>query len=697
MKKFNKILVLLILFMVAPLIVCATEVNDSDVNTDDVTEEINVSAEEELAAPTFVSKTGNGSVRLIITNFVDGVNYEVYRSTNKNVGYVSVGITYTEEFVDPSVNVGDTYYYRIQAIKGAEFVNSAPVVVKVGLLTPSVKVVSTDKTTLTVTWTAIDGADGYEVYRATSKTGKYTKVATTKDAIFVNTKLTTGKGYYYKVRAYKKFTKVGYSALSNIVGAIPKVGITTLNGVSADYNKVKLAWNKVSGANGYTVYKLVGSKYKAIKNTTSLTYTDSKLTTGTKYTYVVRAYSLKSGKKYYGNNSNVIKVAPVPKNPNVTINNKLSRYSLTISTTKVAGATGYYFYKYNNGEYELLAKTKKLSVIDKNVQLGNEYTYKVVAYSTVKGKEYLSKETVKTEIVRPAQSTVKITRYSYENYKITNIIPEFEDTDNINVKAYVKVSDGEYELIIDQPYTEEAGRQKLDMYMQSNFVLGNTYSVKFLYSVNGIESVESNVLTFKPYLDTPSVPEFRNYNYGEILIRNTVSIEGADGYEIYASATKKGKYTKIGETNTEGIMNYNPGYNKGFYYSIRAYKVVNGVRIYSAYSPVKGYTMNLKVLTSLPVKFPLIQDSKSYVTFKSVSISKTKTENYYVTYKIKLNISKSYMRKNTKVSGKLYFYDYLKNELGYISYSFSHAKGTKKNWSKTINVRVPKNVVFVSF
>ncbi|MFT3950776.1 MAG: Ig-like domain-containing protein [Oscillospiraceae bacterium] len=55
----------------------------------------------------------------------------------------------------------------------------------------------------TVKFTKVPGATGYEIYRATSKSGTYTKVKTTTATSFTNTGLTKGKTYYYKVRTYK--------------------------------------------------------------------------------------------------------------------------------------------------------------------------------------------------------------------------------------------------------------------------------------------------------------------------------------------------------------------------------------------------------------------------------------------------------------------------------------------------------------
>ena len=56
-------------------------------------------------------------------------------------------------------------------------------------------------------WKKVKNADGYVVYRATKKNGKYKKIKTIKKAgtvRFTDKKLKKGFAYYYKVRAYRK-------------------------------------------------------------------------------------------------------------------------------------------------------------------------------------------------------------------------------------------------------------------------------------------------------------------------------------------------------------------------------------------------------------------------------------------------------------------------------------------------------------
>lgn len=53
-----------------------------------------------------------------------------------------------------------------------------------------------------ISWGKTYGATGYQVYRATSKNGKYTRVATVKTNNYTDKRIASGKTYYYKIRPY---------------------------------------------------------------------------------------------------------------------------------------------------------------------------------------------------------------------------------------------------------------------------------------------------------------------------------------------------------------------------------------------------------------------------------------------------------------------------------------------------------------
>ena len=75
-------------------------------------------------------------------------------------------------------------------------------------LTPNVSLSSTLKGKIKISWKNISSrTTGYEIYRATSKYGTYSKIKTIEDGnmtkTFTNTGIKSGKYFYYKVRAYR--------------------------------------------------------------------------------------------------------------------------------------------------------------------------------------------------------------------------------------------------------------------------------------------------------------------------------------------------------------------------------------------------------------------------------------------------------------------------------------------------------------
>ncbi|WP_081772898.1 S8 family serine peptidase [Bacillus sp. EB01] len=187
-----------------------------------------------IAAPASVkaASAGYNKVKVSWGKVSGAQGYEVYRSTSKYGTYSKIA-TLTSgtatSYTNGALNPGKTYYYKVVSYKrvdGVKVVSPYSAVVSKApvLATPTgLSVKKYSATSLKVSWKASSEATGYEVYRATSKTGKYTKVATvTKGSVtsVVNTKLTKGKTYYYKVRAVKTVSgKKYYSGYSSVGSA----------------------------------------------------------------------------------------------------------------------------------------------------------------------------------------------------------------------------------------------------------------------------------------------------------------------------------------------------------------------------------------------------------------------------------------------------------------------------------------------
>ena len=194
----------------------------------------------------------------------------------------------------------------------------------------SVKVKSNSYNSIKVSWSKQSQVTGYQIYRSTNKK-TWKKVATISKSktSYTNKKLTTGKKYYYKIRAYKKVgSKTYYSKFSKVYNATPKLSKVSITSITTSSNQAKLKWKKVSGASGYIIYRAntKNGKYKKIttKNSKTLSYTNQKLTYGKTYYYKLRAYKTVDGKKVYGAYSIIksIKIKELQITPTPTPNNE---------------------------------------------------------------------------------------------------------------------------------------------------------------------------------------------------------------------------------------------------------------------------------------------------------------------------------------------------------------------------------------
>ena len=153
---------------------------------------------------------------------------------------------------------------------------------------------------LKLSWDVSQDATGYEVYRSTSSTTGFVKIATTTTNYFTNSGLISGKAYYYQVRAYRTVDgKNGFSAFTSVLVAKAYPNQPVVH-VVAGVDKASIAWTGVPGASGYQIYRALGTTgtytwVKTITNTTTLKWTNYGMPTGKVYTYKVRAYRVVNG------------------------------------------------------------------------------------------------------------------------------------------------------------------------------------------------------------------------------------------------------------------------------------------------------------------------------------------------------------------------------------------------------------------
>lgn len=248
--------------------------------------------------------------------------------------------------------------------------------------------------TVQISWSSVDNADGYMVYRRTADSGWKKIASRVTDISYKDQKAVTGTTYYYTVKAYSyawgEMTVSSYDK-DGVAGKarLGKVKIATAN--SESYSTIRVTWNKVSGANGYKVYRSTSKdgKYAAIGSTaknSAVTFLDKKAVTGKTYYYKVRAYRNVSGKKVYGSYSATEKAKAVLSAP--TLSAGSTSKTAVLEWSKVEGADGYQVYASDsqNGTYTRIKITKGTGATDESLLTGKTRYYKVRAYRKVNGK-----------------------------------------------------------------------------------------------------------------------------------------------------------------------------------------------------------------------------------------------------------------------------------------------------------------------
>ena len=217
----------------------------------------------------------------------NATRYEVYRATSKTGTYKKVGETnYALNFIDYSDLGGTTYFYKVRGVNkaGDKGPFSSPVLFKTKLAAPKPKATALSNGNIRISWSKINGADTYTVYRRTGTSGSYQLLTTVKGTTYTNASGKAGIKYYYKVVASHSTTKVK-SVFSAATAATKRLAKPTLK-VTLSSNKPYLSWKKVSGATKYVIYRATTKNGKYAKLTT---------VTGTKY----RNATAKKGKTYY--------------------------------------------------------------------------------------------------------------------------------------------------------------------------------------------------------------------------------------------------------------------------------------------------------------------------------------------------------------------------------------------------------------
>ena len=394
------------------------------------------------------------------------------------------------------------------------------------------------------------------------------------------------------------------------------------------YGGVKLAWNKVNGAEKYRVYYKSRTGWKRMGETTSTSFIDKDVASGKSYTYTVRCISANSKRFTSGYDSKGTRATYVA-SPEIT---KLENiYGKTkITWNKVNGAEKYRVYVRRNNKWTRFCDTTSNSATDTIVTSGKTYTYTIrcINSSATKFTSGYNANGKSVEYIA-APELIKI-EGGNEGVKLTWNKP----AGSVKYRAYRKSSNGWTRL------TETANTS----YTDKSAKAGNnyTYTVRCLTSDSKrfTSGFNSNGESFK-LLTTPNVKASAN---DESVKLSWNKVNGAEKYRVYYKGSKG--WTRMVDTTSTSYIDNKVSAGKTYTYTVRC--INSSANKFTSGYDAKGVTVTTSVKPSIKLdKTSLTLTKGASYTLKTTVTGTNKSVSWSSS-----NSSVASVDKNGKVTAK---------------------------------------------
>jgi hypothetical protein len=252
-----------------------------------------------------ITSVGTNNIKIKYDK-VATTGYQIYMGTKTtNMALIKdVTSNSTLTYNKKKLKTNKTYYFKVRAYKKVDGKKiygswSAIVSTKTAPIKPTLKVSTKSYTALNIKVGEAKGATRYIIQRSIDKKTYETATELAKYGTYGDLDLTTGKTYYYRVKACNSQNRCSGWVTGYLKVKPSKTAVT----LKTTKKQVQVTLKAVTGADGYEIYRATSEKgtYKLVKTITSdmdLTYIN-KTATGKTYYYKARVYSLVNGKKIY--------------------------------------------------------------------------------------------------------------------------------------------------------------------------------------------------------------------------------------------------------------------------------------------------------------------------------------------------------------------------------------------------------------
>jgi fibronectin type 3 domain-containing protein len=352
---------------------------------------------------------GNAQVALAWIASSGATSYIVKRGKTTGGPYTQLATPTATSYTDTSVMNGTKYFYVVAAANSAGHsansmeANATPAVAAPGA--PTNLAATAGNTQVTLTWSSVTNATGYHVKRSTTS-GTETQIAAPTSTTYTDTSVKNGTKYFYEVSAVDATGEGPNSAEVSATPAAPaQAPPAPANlGATAGNAQVALTWGASTGATAYHVKRsTVSGAETQIAAQSGTSYTDTTVTNGTKYFYVVSAVNA-TGESANSNEVNATPAAPAQAPPAPTsLAAAAGNAQVALTWNASTGATSYHAKRSTaSGTETQIAAPTTNSFTDTTATNGTKYFYVVSAVNAT-GESANSNEVSATPTA-PAQA-----------------------------------------------------------------------------------------------------------------------------------------------------------------------------------------------------------------------------------------------------------------------------------------------------
>ena len=260
-----------------------------------------------------VTERTTNSISLKWSASKNHTRYVLFRGYEKSDGkvenyrrYKDITNEKKQTFTDKNLKSGRIYKYKIYACRKTKdytTYSNPTAVVTTTKMEPveNVKVDSAKSSKISISWSKVQGAKKYYVYRRTPNSD-YSLIAKRAKLNYTDKKVTPSTDYIYRVQGYRKVQDKTYVSPNGFVAAT--AGVAGVGGVTAKsyLKRALITWSPAQNVSGYDIFYINSNgDYKLKATKTYPAYLSGKCTPGKTYRFAIKAFKSMSGQKIYSN------------------------------------------------------------------------------------------------------------------------------------------------------------------------------------------------------------------------------------------------------------------------------------------------------------------------------------------------------------------------------------------------------------